>query len=72
LRRSESVGLDLSDYNVETGELTIRGAKGRKDRLAYATNGSACRSETGWLRVAVRADHYFATSTKAARSKSIA
>jgi len=34
LRRSESVGLDLSDFNVETGELVIRGAKGRKDRLA--------------------------------------
>jgi integrase len=41
LRRSESVGLDLSDYNIETGELAIRGAKGRKDRLGYATNGSA-------------------------------
>jgi site-specific recombinase XerD len=41
LRRSESVGLDLSDYNVETGELVIRGAKGRKDRLGYATDGSA-------------------------------
>ena len=41
LRRSESVGLDLTDYNVETGELAIRGAKGRKDRLGYATNGSA-------------------------------
>jgi site-specific recombinase XerD len=33
LRRSESVGLDFADYNVETGELAIRGAKGRKDRL---------------------------------------
>jgi hypothetical protein len=41
LRRSESVGLDLADYNVETGELAIRGAKGRKDRLSYPTNGSA-------------------------------
>jgi integrase len=41
LRRSESVRLDLADYNIETGELTIRGAKGRKDRLGYATNGSA-------------------------------
>src|ERR1017187_2542090 len=41
LRRSESVGLDLPDYNIETGELAIRGAKGRKDRLGYATNGSA-------------------------------
>jgi site-specific recombinase XerD len=41
LRRSEAVSIDLSDYNQETGELAIRGAKGRKDRLAYATNGSA-------------------------------
>ena len=41
LRRSESVSLDLADYNIETGELVIRGAKGRKDRLGYATNGSA-------------------------------
>src|ERR1035438_7289544 len=41
LRRSESVGLDLANYNLETGELVIRGAKGRKDRLGYATNGSA-------------------------------
>jgi len=30
----------MSDFNAETGELVIRG-KGRKDRLAYATNGSA-------------------------------
>jgi len=41
LRRSEAVSIDLSDYNRETGELAIRGAKGREDRLAYATNGPA-------------------------------
>jgi len=41
LRRSEAVSIDLSDYNRETGELSIRGAKGRKDRVAYATTGSA-------------------------------
>jgi site-specific recombinase XerD len=41
LRRSEIVGLDFGNYNTETGELIIRGAKGRKDRLVYAKNGSA-------------------------------
>jgi integrase/recombinase XerD len=41
LRRSETVDPDVADYTVETGELAIRGAKGRKDRLGYATNGSA-------------------------------
>jgi site-specific recombinase XerD len=41
LRRSEIVGMDLNNHNLETGELVIRGAKGRKDRLAYATNGAA-------------------------------
>jgi integrase len=41
LRRSEAVGLDLSDFNPETGALTVRGGKGRKDRIVYASNGSA-------------------------------
>src|SRR5205823_8270514 len=40
LRRSEVVGLDLADYDPETGALTIRGAKGRRDRLAYTSTGS--------------------------------
>jgi site-specific recombinase XerD len=40
LRRSEVVALDLADYDPETGALTIRRAKGRKDRVAYTTTGS--------------------------------
>ena len=41
LRRSEAVWLDLADYQPETGSLTIRGAKGRKDRIVYAANGAS-------------------------------
>src|SRR5438128_8227248 len=48
LRRSEVVALDVADYELETGALTIRGAKGRKDRLAYATNGSRA-ALAAWL-----------------------
>ncbi|MFN8544626.1 MAG: site-specific integrase [Candidatus Binatia bacterium] len=50
LRRSEVVALDMADYAPETGALTIRAAKGRKDRLTYATNGSRIALD-GWLRV---------------------
>lgn len=40
VRRAESVKFDLDDYNVETGALTVRGGKGNKDRVGYASNGS--------------------------------
>jgi site-specific recombinase XerD len=50
LRRSEVVALDLAGYDTETGALTIRAAKGRKDRIAYATNGSRAAIEA-WLRI---------------------
>jgi len=47
LRRSEVAGLNVADYNAETGELRVNG-KGNKDRLAYATNGSAAALDA-WL-----------------------
>jgi integrase len=50
LARSEVVALDLADYEPETGALTIRAAKGRKDRLAYTTNGSRA-ALAAWLQV---------------------
>lgn len=40
LRRSEAAALDLSDYTPTTGELRIRAGKGRKERLAFTSNGS--------------------------------
>lgn len=40
MRRSEVVALNREDYAQATGELTIRGGKGNKDRLVYARNGS--------------------------------
>jgi site-specific recombinase XerD len=50
LRRSEVVKLEHKDYNSKTGALTIRGAKGGKDRLVYARGGAA-KALTAWLTV---------------------
>jgi integrase len=50
LRRSEVVNLDLKDFNPRTRALTIRGAKGRKDRIVYLPVGSF-RAVKDWLAV---------------------
>lgn len=40
LRRSEAAALDLGDYVPSTGELRIRQGKGRKERMAFVSNGA--------------------------------
>lgn len=39
MRRAEVVGLDVEDFDRQSGELRIHG-KGNRERLVYATNGS--------------------------------
>lgn len=55
LRISELVGLDLADVNLETGELTVRGAKGRKDRTAWLQNGALAALQD-WIGLRTRVD----------------
>lgn len=50
LRRSELVGLNVADFNPESGETRVIAGKGRKDRLGYATNGCA-DALADWLRL---------------------
>ena len=42
--------LNLEDFDFETGALTIRAGKGRKDRIVYATNGSL-EALADWLKL---------------------
>ena len=49
LRRAELVGVDLGDYNDQTGELRIMG-KRRKERIVYPA-GSAAQALADWLAI---------------------
>jgi len=48
LRRSETVALDVKDYDMETGTLTVRSGKGNKARVGYASQGARAAIEK-WL-----------------------
>jgi site-specific recombinase XerD len=50
LRRSEVVNLDLQDYDVITGALTVRAGKGNKDRQLFAGTGAA-HAMREWLAI---------------------
>lgn len=50
LRRSEIIALDLDHLDTESGALTVRRGKGRKDRVAYVANG-ALDALRDWLRI---------------------
>jgi site-specific recombinase XerD len=41
LRRAEAVALDVTDFDVHSGALTVRKGKGDKARVTYAENGAA-------------------------------
>ncbi len=48
MRRAELVGLNLEDYDAESGELKILMGKGRKQRKAFV-EGGATRALKDWL-----------------------
>jgi len=48
LRRSEVVGLDVSDVNLATGAVTVRAGKGCKDRMTYLPPGTI-KAVSTWL-----------------------
>lgn len=48
-RRAEAVSLDVNDFDLETGNLRVRG-KGGKWRVTYCVNGT-CDALTAWLEV---------------------
>lgn len=52
IRRAELVGLDLADYEPESGDLAVRAGKGDKDRLHVGDGAAAALA--AWL--AIRGD----------------
>lgn len=50
MRRQEAVRLDITDFDAETGAVTVRAGKGRKDRTAYTSNGSLAALQA-WILV---------------------
>jgi integrase/recombinase XerD len=50
MRRQEVVRLDFDDVDIATGAVTIHAGKGRKDRIAYTSNGSLAALQA-WLTV---------------------
>lgn len=50
LRRSEAVALDVRDYDVSTGALTIRSTQENRERTVYATVGAAHALER-WIAI---------------------
>ena len=48
LRRSEIIGLDVADYEVQSGALTVQRGKGGKARITYLPSGGQSRLNR-WL-----------------------
>jgi integrase/recombinase XerD len=63
MRRSEVIGLLRADYDIPTGEITIREGKGNKDRTVYLRGERGRKRMIDWLnaRSYVKADALFLT-----------
>ena len=49
MRSSEAVTLDIGDYDADSGRLTVRQGKGRKDRTTYPSDHGAASEISAWL-----------------------
>jgi site-specific recombinase XerD len=54
LRKSEAVGLEITDYDRESGAIKIRRAKRNKQRIVYVADAGAQSALDDWLRVRSR------------------